>query len=110
MRHLLKHKSDIYRGTLGAANAHGQKAKTWAVSSASEPCFYRETKGEQLDSGKGLVSCDAKVFFGADADVKEADRILFNGQTLEVDFVKACRTPRGVHHYEVGANLVREAD
>ena len=101
----LIHTITIERASDGAADDRGVPAQTWAPSSTAQAWVQPKSARElmQLSQG-GPVASTHSIYVDPNADVTEADRIVFDGSTYQIDGI---RDEAGYgHHFKVDAHLV----
>ena len=99
------HTVTIERASDGTDDDRGVPAQTWTTSSTAQAWVQPKTVKElmQLSQGGPVVSTHS-IYVDPQADVNEADRIVFGGDTYQIDGVSDAA---GIgHHFKVDAHLV----
>jgi hypothetical protein len=96
---LLIDSCDIQRFSLGAADAYGNLAKSWANLHAAEPCRWSTPSNREVRVGAEVVLADLILFVG-DITITEQDRVVIGTMTYEILSVIPCQDGTGAHHKE----------
>lgn len=103
---LLINTCTVERYTIGAADAYGIPAKTWANHLTDEACRLMATTGREVLVGAEVVIADYKLFIG-DVDITEQDRVVIDSITYEVLLVEDKQDDSASHHKECAMRVVR---
>lgn len=73
------------RATDGAPDTHGNVTQTWTDHLTIDGCSVQPVTGSEFNEGRQTVITRWRWFGPVDADVTSVDRIVFEGDTFEVD-------------------------
>ena len=73
------------RATDGAPDTHGNPTQTWTDSVTIDGCSVQPVEGSEFNEGRQTVITRWHWWGPIDADVTSKDRIVFDGETFEVD-------------------------
>ena len=104
---LLTQIGSVSRNTPGAADAYGQTAESWAVTTADTPCRIMATGGKEINRGQMVVIADYTIFLGSAIDITEEDRFIAYTVTYEILMVETKRAAGAAHHIECAARAIR---
>jgi hypothetical protein len=73
------------RATDGAPDTHGNVTQTWTDQATISGCSIQPVEGSEFNEGRQTVITRWQWFGPTDADVTSKDRIVFEGDTYEID-------------------------
>jgi len=96
----------IYRRTLGAVNAYGEKAETWPLVATVKGIIQPKSESvARADSGITITG-DAILYTLATANIKEADKVV-DPSGVSWNVLAVLNQAGRNHHYKVVLGLVK---
>lgn len=91
-----------------STDRYGNVIPDWTgATSTAVDAWISQRASTEAEAGRDTVATTLGMFVDADVDIEAGDRVVVDGETWEVDGRPLrARTPRGVHHLEVGLRTV----
>jgi hypothetical protein len=102
---------DVLRASLDTEARYGASQRDWATATTTtiQGCAVLPANTDETDVGREYAATHMRLYAPSDADIATTDRVLWRGQTFEVDGPPTvwCDDDGQVHHVE--ASLKRLA-
>lgn len=100
------HRLELQRSTPGAVDDYNHPTLTWATIATVDGLVQPKNVDElnQANQG-GPVTSDHSIFLPANTDIAEADRLVWNGETYEIDGIER-RQYGQLRHLKLNATKV----